>query len=118
MGITEIVGEINILLPQLTNFINQFNIVVSQSGVNVITDSIGAMSIDVPHNMPDDVANRISTRIGIIDRLITTHGQSVNDLLQKGIHLENRLKIDNPDYVSQLTSKVEEFKILNSLYKH
>lgn len=118
MGISEIVAEINSLLPQLSNFINQFDATVTQSGINVVTDSIGSMSIDVPQNMPDDVANKISTRIGIIDRLITTKGQEINDLFQKGIHLENKLKMDNPDYVSQLTDKIKEFKKLNSSYKH
>lgn len=118
MDISEIVTELNTLLPQLANFINQFNTTVSQSGISVVTDSMGSMSIDVPQNMPDHVANKISTRIGIIDRLITTRGQEINDLFQKGTHLENKLKMENSNYVSQLTDKIEEFKRLNSSYKH
>jgi hypothetical protein len=118
MDISEIVTELNTLLPQLANFINQFNTTVSQSGISVVTDSMGSMSIDVPQNMPDHVANNISTRIGIIDRLITTRGQEINDLFQKGTHLENKLKMENSNYVSQLTDKIEEFKRLNSSYKH
>lgn len=118
MDISEIVTELNTLLPQLANFINQFNTTVSQSGISVVTDSMGSMSIDVPQNMPDHVANNISTRIGIIDRLITTRGQEINDLFQKGVHLENKLKMENSNYVSQLTDKIEEFKRLNSSYKH
>jgi NADH-ubiquinone oxidoreductase chain 5 len=118
IDISEIVAEINTLMPQLANFMNQFNTTISQSGVNVVTDSMGSMSIDVPHNMPDDVANKISTKLGIIDRLITTRGQEINDLLQKGVHLENKLKMENSNYVSQLTDKIEEFRKLNSAYKH
>lgn len=118
MGISEILTEINTLLPQLANFINQFNTTVTQSGISVVTDSIGSMSIDVPQNMPDDVANKISTKIGIIDRLITTRGQEINDLFQKGMNLENKFKLENSNYVSQLTDKIEEFKRLNSSYKH
>jgi hypothetical protein len=118
MDISEIVTELNTLLPQLANFIDQFNTTVSQSGISVVTDSMGSMSIDVPQNMPDHVANNISTRIGIIDRLITTRGQEINDLFQKGVHLENKLKMENSNYVSQLTDKIEEFKRLNSSYKH
>jgi hypothetical protein len=118
MDISEIVTELNTLLPQLANFIDQFNTTVSQSGISVVTDSMGSMSIDVPQNMPDNVANNISTRIGIIDRLITTRGQEINDLFQKGVHLENKLKMENSNYVSQLTDKIEEFKRLNSSYKH
>ena len=118
MGISEIVTEINTLLPQLANFINQFNTTVNQSGISVITDTIGNMSIDVPKNMPDDVANKVGTRIGIIDRLITTRGQEINDLLQKGMDLEHKLKMENSNYVSQLTEKIKEFNRLNSSYKH
>lgn len=118
LSISEIVSEINTLLPQLATFINQFSTTVSQSGVNVVTDSIGSMSIDVPQNMSDAAANKISTKIGIIDRLITTRGHEINDLLQKGMHLENKLKVENTEYVSQLTDKIEEFKRLNQLYKH
>ena len=72
MDISQIVTEISTLMPQLTDFINQFNNVVTTSGVNVVTDSAGNMSIDVPYNMSDSAANKISTRLGIIDRLITT----------------------------------------------
>jgi cytochrome c oxidase subunit 1 len=118
MDISEIVTELNTLLPQLANFISQFNTTVSQSGIIVVTDSMGSMSIDVPHNMSDDVANNIRNRIGIIDRLITTRGQDINELFQKGMHIENKLKAENSHYVSQLTDKIEEFKRLNSSYKH
>lgn len=118
MNILEIITEINTLLPQLADFIGQFNTVVSQSGINVVTDSVGNMDIDVPKNMSDDIANNVSTRIGIIDRLITTRGQEINDLLQKGINLEKNLKLENPNYVSQLTDKIAEFRRLNALYKH
>lgn len=118
MNIMEIITEINTLLPQLTDFINQFNNVVSQSGINVVTDSVGNMSIDVPQSMSDSIANNLSTRIGIIDRLITTRGHEINDLLQKGMHIEENIKLKDPHYVSQLTDKIMEFKRLNALYKH
>ena len=116
--LSEIITEINTLLPQLAGFINQFNTTVSESGINVVTDSVGNMNIDVPKNMPDSVVNKFSTRIGIIDRLITTRGQEINDLLQKGIHIENKLKMENPKYVSQLTDIIVEYKKLNCSYKH
>jgi hypothetical protein len=118
MGISEIITEISTLLPQLSNFIDQFNATVSQSGINVVTDSIGNMSMDVPQSMTDDVANKLSTKISIIDRLITTQGQEISDLLQKGTDLEKKLKIADSNYVSQLTDKIQEFKRLNSSYKH
>lgn len=118
IGISDILGELNTLLPQLSNFIDQFNATASASGINVVTDSWGNMSIDVPQSMSDEEAHRVSTRIGIIDRLISTRGQEIDGLLQKGINLENKLKTEDPKYVSQLTEKVQEFKRLNNSYKH
>lgn len=118
LDILNIITELNSLLPQLADFINQFNNVVNQSGINVITDITGNLSIDVPKDMPDYVADNISNRIGIIDRLITTRGQEINELLQKGLNVENKLKTENPDYVSQLSDKIAEFRRLNASYRH
>jgi NADH-ubiquinone oxidoreductase chain 3 len=116
--IHEILIEINSLLPQLANFINQFNTTVSQSGINVVTDITGNMSIDVPKTMSDEVANKLSSKVGIIDRLITTRGQDINDLIQKGLTLESKLRITDPNYVSQIADRVQEFQRLNSTYNH
>jgi NADH-ubiquinone oxidoreductase chain 5 len=118
IGISEIITEINTLLPQFANFINQFNNTIIGSGVNVVTDSTGNMSIDVPKSMGDEVANKISTRIGILDRLITSRSQELNDLVQKGMFLEEKLKMENSNYVSQLAEKAQEIRRLNGLYKH
>jgi NADH-ubiquinone oxidoreductase chain 3 len=118
MDISEIVTEIDTYLPQLANFISQFNSTVSQSGINVVSDTTGNMSIDVPKSMSDEVANKLSNKIGIIDRLITTRGQDINDLLQKGLTLESKLRITDPNYVSQIADRVQEFQRLNSTYNH
>ena len=106
------------MIPQLTKFISQFNSTVSQSGINVVTDIAGNMEIDVPKTMSDEVANKLSSKVGIIDRLITTRGQDIYDLLQKGLTLENKLIITDPNYVSQIADRVQEFQKLNSSYKH
>jgi len=113
LSLPEILSEINTLLPQLSNFINQFNNTVNESGITVVTDSIGNLSIDVPQNMSDSAASKVSTRIGIIDRLITTRGQEINDLFQKGTILDNKLRMENPNHVSELAPKIEQFKKLN-----
>ena len=84
----------------------------------MVTDIMGNMSIDVPKDMPDSVADNISKRIGIIDRLITTRGQQINELLQNGLTIENRVKMENPKYISQLSDKIAEFKKLNDSFKH
>jgi len=118
LGISEIITQIDTLLPQLTNFIYQFNTTVSQSGISVITDTIGNMSIDVPKHMSEELANKLTNRIGIIDRLITTRSQDISDLVQKGYILEEKIKLADSQYVSQLTDRMQEYKRLISSYKH
>jgi hypothetical protein len=118
VDIVSIVTELGSMLPQLSSFINQFNDTVYQSDISVITDSCGNMAIDVPENMSESEANNISKRIFVIDRLITTRGQEVNELLQKGLGIEKELRAKDPNYKSVLGEKILEFKRLNQSYKH
>jgi hypothetical protein len=113
-----IVIEINRLLPQLEVFITQFKAIVLDTGINVVSDAQGNMSIDVPSSMTDSDANKISAKVGIIDRLISHNGTSINELFNKGLNIENSLKIKDPTYSSQLTSEIAKFKALNGSYKH
>lgn len=118
LDLSSIISEVNTLLPQLASFVDQFHTLVTQSGVNVITDSVGNMSMDVPNGMSDLEVERVTKRIGIIDRLINTHGTTLNDLFQKGLSIEDKLKIDDPRYVSKLSDQIAQFKKLNASYKH
>jgi hypothetical protein len=106
------------MLPQLSGFIEQFNNVVKEFNVNVVTDTFGNMSVDVPMEMTDTQANFVSKKLGIIDKLINNHGTTINDLFQKGLTIEEKLKVSNPKYPSALTDKISEFKLLNKSYKH
>lgn len=101
--LSSIIVEVSELLPQFSDFINQFNKVVVDNDLNVITDSAGNMSLDVPAKMSDNEANEITTKVGIIDRLITTHDQKIRDLLDEGLTIEKKLKADDPEYISQLS---------------
>jgi hypothetical protein len=113
-----IILEINRLLPQLTEFIEKFNSLVVQNGINVITDVNGNMSMDVPTSMSDATYTDISNRIGIIDRLINSHGASINELFQKASAIETQIKQSDSTYTSQLTNQIMKFKELNASYKH
>lgn len=116
--LTEITMKINELLPQLSNFIDQFNSLVLSTNINVITDTKGNMAIDVPSSMSENEGEKFGKRIGIIDRLITRRDQEVNNLLQKGLEIESKLKEQNPNYTSQILDKVNEFKRLKASYRH
>jgi hypothetical protein len=106
------------MIPQLAGFIEQFNNVVKEFDVNVITDTFGNMSVDVPSKMSDSQANHVSKKLGVIDKLINSHGTSINDLFKKGLKIEEHTRATNPNYSSVLTDKIEEFKLLNKSYKH
>ncbi len=51
--LTEIITQIDIILPQLSEFINQFNNLVQNANINIITEVDGTLSIDVPISMSD-----------------------------------------------------------------
>ena len=116
--ISSILTDLSSLLPQYSTFISQFNDLISQANINVITDNMGNMSIDVPSSMSDTEAENISKRIGIIDRVIATRSQEIHDLIQRGVNMEKDLKIKNPNYTFQLTDKITEYNRLKNLYKH
>jgi hypothetical protein len=116
--LTEIIAQITVMLPELSSFISQFNNLVVESNINVVTDTSGNMSVDVPASMSDTQASTITKKIGIIDRLINSHGTSLSDLFKKGLDIEKNIQLNDPSYTSQLTEKVSVFKELNASYKH
>lgn len=116
--LSEVVNKVTELMPQLSEFIIQFNNMIVNDSVNVITESNGDLSIDVPSTMSDSKAEQLSKRIGILDRLITTRGQEIDALLHKGFEIENKLKEQDSKFTSQILEKANEFKKLNSSYKH
>jgi len=116
--LNEIIASVNAILPQLVSFIDQFNNVVTHNNINVITDTTGNMSIDVPASMSEAKYNEVSKRIGIIDRIITTKGTEICDLFNKGLTLEKDIKANNKEFVSQLSNQIEIFDKINRSYKH
>jgi hypothetical protein len=117
-SLTFISNEIGSLLPQLSNFIDQFNQVVIQYDVNVISDSSGNFTADVPSSMSEELGNKVVKRIGIIDGLIDSHKTTISDLFAKGAALEKEIKKDNPQFISPLADKLLEYKRLTKSYQH
>ena len=118
LELVAILAEINRLLPQLAGFISQFDKVLVESGINVMSDTVGNLSMDAPGDMPKSEMNRISNKVGIIDRLINNSGNTLNELFKKGLSLEESIKRENPSYNSQMVEQIQRFKELNGLYKH
>jgi hypothetical protein len=114
----DIVDQIDALIPQFAGFIDQFNTLVIQKNINVISDSCGNMSIDVPHNMPSKESDNVSKRITIIDSLIESHNITITDLFERAFNIENKLKSDNGNSISELVNKKAEFNKLRNSYQH
>lgn len=114
--LTDIVLKFDQLLPQLSDFIGQFNHMLINNPINIVTEANGNMSVDVPNSMPDIEAEKLSRKIGIIDRLITTRGQEIDSLIQKGLSIEEKIRENNPEYTSKILGKIQEFKRLNASY--
>lgn len=115
---SEIITQIDVILPQLSEFINQFNNLVQSANINVITDVDGTLSIDVPISMSDHEAQNLSKRIGIIDRLISSKNEEITELFKKGLSLDDQLKVENSNHKSEILNKIKEFEKIKSNYKH
>ena len=118
LDILGIVNELARLLPQLNDFVNQFNNQIVTYDINVITDTSGNLSIQVPDTVTEAKGKLISARVNLIDNLIHNHIDKTEDLLHKGITLEEKLIDKDPDYETKLTPYVSEFRKLKSSYKH
>lgn len=105
-------------MSELATFIHKFDTTVVQNDINVISDSQGNLSIDTPLTVSDDEAQKMSTRIGIIDRLITTRQSDISDLIQKGLALQNKINLVDPSYKSEILNQITEFEKLKNSYKH
>ena len=116
--LTSIIFAVSEAMPRLAGFINQFDTTVVQQSINVISDSEGNMSIEVPSAMSEAVADEVKLRIQTLDRLINTQGSTIKDLLNKGLGLQNKINMLDPSYKSEIFKQVTEFNKLNSLFKH
>ena len=116
--LSNIILSIGSYMSELSSFINRFNNTVVESGINVITDSEGNLSMEAPSSMSEDVANRVATRINIIDSLINKRQSDISDLIQKGFALQNKINVVDPSYKSEILSKITEFEKLKGSYKH
>lgn len=113
-----IVEQITALLPQLSNFIDQFNKVIIENDVNIFSDSNGNFSADVLKSMSEEQSDKIVKRIGIIDSLIDSHKTTISDLFSRGSALEKDIKINNPSFKSPLLEKAIEFRKISKSYQH
>lgn len=117
-SLTSIIILIGTHLSELSTFISKFDNTVVETGINVISDSEGNLSIDSPGNMSDAVGKKVATKINIIDSLISKRQSDITDLISEGLALQNKINSVDPYYKSQILNKITEFEKLKTLYKH
>ena len=113
-----IVNELDYIIPQFASFIDQFNTLIIENNVNVISDSSGYLGMDAPHGMPKTEYNKISVRLNVIDGVIDSHNTSIKSFFEKGFIIENKLRADDPNYISELVNRKANYLRLKNSYKH
>jgi NADH-ubiquinone oxidoreductase chain 3 len=116
--LSNIILSIGSHMSELATFIHKFDTTVVENAINVISDSEGNLSIDAPSTMSDDIAQKVGTRINIIDSLITKRKSDISDLIQKGLALQNKINLLDSSYKSEILNQITEFEKLKSSYKH
>lgn len=116
--INSLISDIDTSMSQLSLFISQFNDIVIANNINVVSDSAGNISIDVPNNMLVETQNNLATRVSIIDRLITDRSSNLDILFKQGFEIEKNLKKTNPNYTSLIAEKAKGFSDLKNKYRH
>ena len=110
--------ELDRLLSQLGGFITQFHNFIIENQINVITDSEGALDIEVYENVEDSVAQQHSNRIHVFDTLIHDRVHAIEDLLERTLDLDrNNTQSDN-NYINQLTQYRIRLRQLIGSYGH
>jgi hypothetical protein len=115
--LVEIISNIDSTLPLLSKFIDNFNTVVANNDINVITEVNGDMSIDVPLDMPKEKRYEISKKLGIIDRLVNTKGTELRTLFEQAVVEQDKLKALNSKDIPQISKQMQIFLDLNKSYK-
>lgn len=116
--LTQILIDINTIIPQYSHFIEQFRSIIIETHTNVIVDGSGSMSIDVPASMSDNEAEQLSKKLNVIDSLIRTRNDDLEKLLDKANSIESELHKKDSRYKSQILEKAQEFQRLKNLYKN
>jgi hypothetical protein len=118
LDLSQILIEVNNILPQYSHFIEQFRSIIVNTDANVIVDGSGSMSIDVPASMSDNEAEQLSKKLNVIDSLIRTRNDDLEKLLDKATSIESELSKKNTNYKSQILEKAQEFQRLKNIYKN
>jgi hypothetical protein len=112
--VLEIVSQINVLLPQFSEFIGQFNQTTLASNFTVEFDPQQNITLYAPKNMSSPDLSYFSLRLRVIHDLILTRSGELEGLIEQGYNIENELKKTDSNYSSLILDKANEFKKLKN----
>lgn len=112
-----IINDLDGLLSQLTRLIGNFNTTILNHNLNIMVETNNALVVDAPAAMDDILAQQVSRRVLELDRLINIRTSDVQTLLDKGSVLETQIKVEQPQFISKILSKADEFQKIKSTYK-
>jgi len=113
-----LVLQIDAILPQMNDFLNQFHTIILENNINIVTDTESNMFMDIPSNVSEEKTKYLKKKLEILDRLIYTRGDQLEELFEKGSNMESVLRKENPQFKSVILDKLTEYNKLKSSYKH
>ena len=116
--LSTIIDESNRLLSQLDSFINRFNSFIMDSNINIITDTQGNMSMDIPSSIDDNTVAVHTNRVHTLDNLIRNHVNRLEQLIVRGNSLENDILYIDSGYNTQFQYISDRLTYLKNKYKH
>lgn len=84
----QLIWDIDRFLSQIRGFIDRFNNLIITNNINVIQDVNGNLSFDVPADMNDELAQRLSNTIDLINSLIHARVHELELLFESASQLE------------------------------
>lgn len=114
----EVLNNIDSHLSDLDKFITRFENIITKDNVNFHSTADKEILMDVPAKMPDEKMYHIQKQLGIIDRLINTRREEIDNLFKEAWKIEASLNKSNPEYNSVIKEKLAEFNKLKNSYKH
>lgn len=106
--------DIDRFLSQIRGFIDRFNNLIITNNINVIQDVNGDLSFDVPADMDDELAQRLSNTMDLINSLIHDRVHELELLFESAYQIEQ----PNSEFSSILASKKAMFDALVRSYPH
>ena len=113
-----LIEEITTHLNQMEQFIVEYEKFIIVNDLNVFTTSEQDTYIDAPHNMSEENLQYARKRVDVLDRVINTRRDQIEDLFKEAWKKENALKKSDPNFKSAIKDKADAFKKIKDRYRN